>query len=467
MTPSFCHDGSVSNNPRIVFCTTCKGRLQHLKETLPKNLADNCDYANCKFLVLDYNSQDGLCEWIQETHQYCITGGHLVVYSYRGSDVFRMAHAKNMAHRLAILEGADIVVNLDADNFTGRGFAAYVASHFKFGREIHHEDIFMWSRMQKGILDRGISGRIAVTKKAFLLAGGYDEQYETWGPDDKDFNHRLRRLGFMPEEIDECFLRAIRHNDKMRFREYPEARKQGASGHDVFNDGCTSTNTIANFGHIGEGSVHRNFERCCSYLGPIPTRIFGIGMHKTATTSLHSALTMLGIDSAHWQSAHWAKAIWKQMRERGNSLTLEQHYALCDLPIPYLFKELDDAYPGSKFILTKRAPEKWLESVRHHWDPTINPYRAGWDSDCFTNKIHQLVYGRKTFDAEIFMARYLDHNREVMHYFKDRPQDLVVMNMDDGAGWPELCGFLGCKAPDVPYPIAFRTAEHHEHGGGI
>lgn len=454
-----------SRFPKIVFCTTCKGRLQHLKETLPQNMRDNGSYA--KFLVLDYNSQDGLCEWLRSECACEIESGRLAVYTYTGSDTFQMAHAKNMAHRLGILEGGDILVNLDADNYTGPHFARYILDQFGVERD---EDIFLWSRMQKGVLDRGISGRIAVSKKAFLLAGGYDEQFNEWGPDDKDFNHRLRRLGFVPVEIPEEYLKAIRHNDKMRFREYPHVLSRGASGDVRFERVCTDTSTIANFGNIGCGEVHRRFncERSFS-IDPVPTRIFGIGMHKTATTSLHSALRILGIDSAHWQSAHWAKAIWKQMVEGARSITLEQHYALSDLPIPLLFKELDLAYTGSKFILTKRAPEKWLESVRRHWDADYNPFRKNWDSDCFTNKIHNLVYHSKQFDAEVFMTRYLEHNREVVRYFKDRPGDLLVMEMDEGAGWPELCGFLGAPIPSDRYPVSFPTRVSHvcEGGSGI
>jgi len=87
--------------------------------------------------------------------------------------------------------------------------------------------------MVRGELSRGISGRIAVTRQAFLKAGGYDEKYQTWSPDDKDFNARLRRLGYAGLEIDPQFLLAVNHNDKMRFREYKHAAT--AMGEDDFD----------------------------------------------------------------------------------------------------------------------------------------------------------------------------------------------------------------------------------------
>src|SRR5277367_4884887 len=142
-----------------------------------------------------------------------------MVYSFPDAGPFKMAHAKNMAHRLGILEGADILVNLDADNFTGWGFAEYIAAAFESYYN-QKQDVFMWAKMIKGQLPRGINGRIAVSKDAFLKVGGYDEQFHTWSPDDKDFNLRLRRLGYKPVEIDPSYLNAIRHNDKIRFKEY-------------------------------------------------------------------------------------------------------------------------------------------------------------------------------------------------------------------------------------------------------
>lgn len=444
-------------NTRIAFCITCKGRLGHLQQTLPKNLADNKDYPNAVFVLLSYGSKDGLDRYIYEHHRHDIESGRLVFYKYTQPGPFRMAHAKNMAHRIGMMEGASVLVNLDADNFTGHGFAAYLNEKFA-----NRSDMFMWSRMvREGLekLGRGVSGRIAVTRDQFLNVGGYDEKYATWGPDDKDFNTRLRRLQYVGEEIDRRYLNVILHNDKMRFREYPHIVNKP-------DDSCgphqvDPHNTVVNFGRIGCGVVYRNFMDLPIQISPVPTRIFGIGMHKTSTTSLHTALAILGYQSAHWKSAHWAKAIWNEMKADGRSLTLERSYALCDLPIPLLFKELDEAYPGSKFILTIRGEGEWLESVRKHWSPD-NPFRSAWSKDPFTHKIHREIYGTKGFDSDVFLARYRKHNADVMEYFKHRENDLLVMDMSQGAGWYELCGFLVNRVPLVPYPRSneLKVASH-------
>ena len=111
--------------PRIAFVTTCKGRSQHLVETLPKNLASNADYENAVFVVVDYGGCDNLKERLYTLLPEAIDSGRLVVYTYQYSGKFQIAKAKNMAHRCGIMEGADVLVNLDADNFLGPRFEDY------------------------------------------------------------------------------------------------------------------------------------------------------------------------------------------------------------------------------------------------------------------------------------------------------------------------------------------------------
>ena len=432
------------NESKIAFCTTCRNRTQHLKITLPHNLASN---PLAKFVILDYGSQDDLLEYLRTVQGDAIQSGRLVVYSYRTEGPFRMGHAKCMAHRLGILEGCDILCNLDADNYTGPGFDEYIL------RQFEDEGVYLWGDMIKGQMSRGINGRIVCSAQAFTKAGGYDEAFECWGSDDKDFSERLRMIGYHGVSIHPKHLHAVKHNDKMRFHDYPHARNDAK----YYLVPDPKRMPMANFGRFGCGVVYRNFDWSEPiHLPPVPTRVFGIGMHKTATTSLHHAFEILGFDSAHWLSAHWAKAIWEQMTEFGRSVTLERHYALCDLPITILYEQLDRAYPGSKFILTCRNEDNWIASVRDHWNPERNKFRASWNNDPFTHRMHRMLYGKKAFDHALMLARYRRHNAEVKAYFRDRPQDLLVMEMDQGAGWHELCNFLGnLPIPAKKYPRSY------------
>jgi len=89
-----------------------------------------------------------------------------------------------------------------------------------------------------------------------------------------------------------------------------------------------------------------------------------------------------------------------------------------------LYKELDRAYPGSKFILTVRDEVDWLRSVRDHFS-WRNPFRWEWKTYPFTNQIHRNNLRPHDFDSLTFLERYRRHNAEVIDYFKNRPDDLL------------------------------------------
>src|SRR5208282_158379 len=176
--------------------------------------------------------------------------------------------------------------------------------------------------------------------------------------------------------IDNRYLHAINHNAAIRFKEWPHAQKyEDANQVDIIK---ARTETVVNQGKFGVGTVYRNFQPIPVEIAPLPTRVFGIGLHKTGTTSLHEAFKMLGFDSLHWGTGE-APLIWYEMNALGRSSTLEQFYALSDNPIPLLYEKLDKAYPGSKFILTIRDEIDWLASVRKLFDYKHNPTRHLWD----------------------------------------------------------------------------------------
>jgi hypothetical protein len=62
------------------------------------------------------------------------------------------------------------------------------------------------------------------------------------------------------------------------------------------------------------------------------------------------------------------------------------------------------------------------------------------------------VYGCYDFDAERFSHVYEVHERIVREYFEGRPDDLLVLDVCGGEGWPELCEFLGRPQPRMPFP---------------
>lgn len=181
-------------------------------------------------------------------------------------------------------------------------------------------------------------------------------------------------------------------------------------------------------------------------------KIFGIGLSKTGTTSLDHALTALGFRSVHFAAD---AQTFRQIEAADYQLKLlERVDALTDIPLVPYFRQLDRLYPDSKFILTLREASSWLASMERHYQ--AHPVHTATRPEVI--RYFRLAnYGSLTFNREHLLDVYDDHVRRVTHYFRDRPQDLLVMNICEGDGWEALCPFLGKAAPPIPFPWANRT----------
>lgn len=198
--------------PTISIMTVCMGRLHHLKHTLLQNMKDNQDYPRLEFVVLDYNSPDGMQEWILENCAEEIASGYLRYYHFADAEFFRFSHSRNLAFRLS--EGR-IVCNVDADNYTGKDFAFYVAEHLHPGKVLTGCKIKPDGTLDP-TMDEGTVGRLAAYREAIHHAGGFDEEMESWGYEDMDLYERLRDLGYELDPVDRQYCDCIPHGDAER-----------------------------------------------------------------------------------------------------------------------------------------------------------------------------------------------------------------------------------------------------------
>ncbi|OWV39215.1 sulfotransferase family protein [Mameliella alba] len=176
-------------------------------------------------------------------------------------------------------------------------------------------------------------------------------------------------------------------------------------------------------------------------------KIFCIGLPKTGTTSLHFAALQLGLRSVHWPRD--TKTV-TELRNGVFKLSLmETCDIVSDIPIPAIFRELDAVFPGSKFVLTTRDKDGWLRS---QGTAGFNARTAAEDSDRAFYR--QMLYGVNEFDEQRFAEVYDSHHTSVQEYFDgDRAADLLTMDISrGGAGWNQLCAFLGLPVPDMPFP---------------
>lgn len=178
-------------------------------------------------------------------------------------------------------------------------------------------------------------------------------------------------------------------------------------------------------------------------------KIFGIGLNKTGTTSLHEAMKVLGFKSVHWQCK---KGNIKHLIEKNNANEQALLYgidgfdAYFDWNHPrtnHLFKKLDEQYAHSKFILHTRNLEDWINSRYQHVQSI--PDLQKWQQKYPDNPWYNL-------DVDAWREEYQTNHQSVRNYFNDRPDDLLIFNVFEGDGWEKLCDFLNQPVPSKSFP---------------
>ena len=173
------------------------------------------------------------------------------------------------------------------------------------------------------------------------------------------------------------------------------------------------------------------------------SKIIGVRFHKTGTSSLRDALHILGYtvgDNNYKLLFSILKGNFRRVLK-----CINRYDAVEDNPWPLIYKQLDKNILGCKFILTIRDEESWYESVSAHLGDLRDP-------------MHEWIYGRgKSLpkdDKYNSIEVYRRHNEEVLNYFKQREQDLLILDFSKGDGWEKLRNFLHKEMPDVPFPHA-------------
>ena len=164
-------------------------------------------------------------------------------------------------------------------------------------------------------------------------------------------------------------------------------------------------------------------------------KVFAMALHRSGSMSMADALEMLGF------SALFVRSI-PELHEN-----LDRYVAFTHDAVTIFFKELDARHPGSKFIFLEREKEDWIEACRQF--PNLKP---DYDPVPSSVEIRQKLYRSIPFDEAIYRQVHDDVIADVRAHFRDRPDDLLFMNVIAGDGWEKLCPFLGKPVPDQPFP---------------
>ncbi|SEM79430.1 Glycosyltransferase like family 2 [Mucilaginibacter gossypiicola] len=170
-------------------------RLHHLKQTLPLNLMDSFGYPDTEFVLLDYNSSDGLEQYVLSELSVYINNNKLIYFRTESPHYFNRSHSRNLAFRLA---SGDIICNIDADNFTGKGLANYINQVFN-----KEKNIFLTNIKSGALIDsqKDILGKVCLRKEDFIKVCGYDESMVNYGFEDFDLVNRLELSGLLSQSF--------------------------------------------------------------------------------------------------------------------------------------------------------------------------------------------------------------------------------------------------------------------------
>lgn len=187
----------------ICLITTCRNRLSHLQETLPRFMAE------FKTVVVDYSCPESCGDWAE-------TQGANVC-RVPGRELWNKPDAMNLGAAVAMAMRASRLLFVDADTLIEPGLADALS-------RLELDQIAL-AGPKKGIrrvnstpeTTPSLCGLLCVTVEAFQRVNGYDVIYAGWGYDDLDMRLRLLTDGEQrPVWVPPSLVHAIEHEDELR-----------------------------------------------------------------------------------------------------------------------------------------------------------------------------------------------------------------------------------------------------------
>ena len=174
-------------------------------------------------------------------------------------------------------------------------------------------------------------------------------------------------------------------------------------------------------------------------------KVFGLGLARTGTTSLHEAMQLLGLRSAP-ESTAFLDGI--------DADHLAAFDAFFDNPVPFRYEQLDTLVgEDARWIVTERSIDEWLASMEWLFGP--GQQRLDRRTRALGRRVHLDVYGIDEFDADRLRMVHIEHYAKLRTWLADRPH--VWLDLAD-LSWSPLCELLDLPEPDRPFPRANERA---------
>ena len=187
----------MSELPRISAVTTCKDRLAHLQQTLPRLLAEPFH----EVVLVDFDCPSHAGDWVQATFP------SVKVVRVTETPIFHLARARNLG--AAAASGSEWLFFMDVDTEIEPGFLGEMAERLGPGGFYRALPLAF-----------ELCGTIFVTRADYERVGGYDEAIQGWGSEDEDIVEQLEAIGRERRSYDARWVSAISHDDELRTRHH-------------------------------------------------------------------------------------------------------------------------------------------------------------------------------------------------------------------------------------------------------
>lgn len=199
-------------------------------------------------------------------------------------------------------------------------------------------------------------------------------------------------------------------------------------------------------------------------------KVIGAGFPRTGTTSLKAALDRLGFGPTHHmhevvsrpgQAERWLPVLsddpvdWDRV--------FDGYHSAVDWPAGFFWRQLMDAYPEAKIILSVRDSHGWYESFRTliTRPPAPEPGKVprAMEHMMRMRPVMDLM-GRTTFGDAWEFGVSVPEEADAVEVFRRHVETVKatvpagrLLVFEAGQGWGPLCDFLGVQAPEgEPYP---------------
>jgi glycosyltransferase involved in cell wall biosynthesis len=184
---------AVSKNPLVSVIITCKNRLEHLKQSLPKL----CAQEPLEVIVVDYGCLEGTRTWVKNNFP------NVRLVCVDDDPVFSLSRARNMG---ASYGQGKFLMFSDADIIIDFSIHEWVENNSVPGE-------FYTINPKK---DPSLCGTAIINKNDFHLVGKYDEAFRGWGGEDVELYKRLIYRSIQHKFINDQKISAIQHDDNVR-----------------------------------------------------------------------------------------------------------------------------------------------------------------------------------------------------------------------------------------------------------